>query len=150
MQAIFWSKRTFLIFVTTTVNNFMKFRQYFLLTENDPNGGMPPMGADPGAPPAAGAPPMAPPPPGGGMPPMGADPMMGGMGSPPGGSITEPPVIPKHADVWAVLDHLLNKKPIEHDKQLKQQKSQPPSPPPMGGMGGMPPMNQQNPGSLMS
>lgn len=107
------------------------------MNEVDPAAGAPVPGG-PGAPPAdpaAGAMPPGGAPPMGGMP--GADPMMGGgMGMPPGGMAgpAEPPVIPKHADVWDVLDHLLNKKPLEHDKQMRQQKQTPPANPgPMGG-----------------
>lgn len=59
---------------------------------------------------------------GAGMP---GDPM-GGMGGPPmgGGPMpqSEPPIIPKNADVWEVLDAILNHKPMEHDKKKKAEK----------------------------
>ncbi len=129
----------------TLLDNCMKFRHFILLSENDPLGGA---GAAPGAPAAdpmaAGAPSMPP----AGAPPMGAppggDPMMGGGMPPPGGMApsSEPPVIPKHADVWDVLDHILNKRPLEHDKQLKQQKDQKDQPDPNAmGAGAPPPMD---------
>jgi basic salivary proline-rich protein 1/2 len=132
------------IFGVRTVNRFMRFRQYFLLTEEDPAAGAPPMAAPSGLTPPAGAPPMGAPPPG-----MGGDPMGGGMGAPPGAAgPAESPVIPQNANVWDVLDSILNHKPLKHDEDLKkqqQQKAQNPSPAgqsPMGGppMGGPPPM----------
>jgi hypothetical protein len=106
----------------------MRFRQFYLLTEADPMGGMgggaPPMGGPPG-----GAPPM-----GGGM---GGDPMGGGMGAPPGGGggAGAQPTIPQHADVWDVLDAILNHKPLPEENKDQQggQDGQPP-------MGGPPPM----------
>lgn len=125
----------------------------------DAMGGMPPMGGDPpGGDPMGGMSPMGGAPPGGdpmgGMPPMGADPMGGAPpGGAPGGQMP-PTIIPKHADVWAVLDHILNRKPLEHDKQLKNQQSQqppqqPPAPDmgtgPMPGAAGMPPQDPSAP-----
>jgi hypothetical protein len=89
------------------------------------------MGGPPG-----GAPPM-----GGGM---GGDPMGGGMGAPPGGGggAGAQPTIPQHADVWDVLDAILNHKPLPEENKDQQggQDGQPPmgGPPPMGG--GQPPM----------
>lgn len=95
-----------------------------------------------------GAPPMGGDPMGGGMggPPMGGDPM-GGMGAPPmggdpmmGGGQPEPPPVPAFADVWDVLDHLLNQKPLEHEeKQQAQQQQQAEQPPPDPNAGMMPP-----------
>lgn len=134
----------------------MRFKQFFSLSEADAMGaGALPM-ADPmggGAPPMGGAM--------GGMPPaggMGGDPMAGGMGAPPGAappmSSSEPPVIPKHADVWSILDSILNHKPVMHDKKLaqeKQQKAQQPDPsaappmPPPAGAPGQPPMGTPQP-----
>jgi hypothetical protein len=56
---------------------------------------------------------------GGGMPPMGGAPA-----GPP-----EPPVIPQNADVWDVLDAILNHKPLKHDEEMeKQEKPSPQSP----------------------
>jgi hypothetical protein len=97
----------------------MRFRQFYLLVENDPMGNA-------GAPPAGG-------PPMGGAPPGGPLPMsdpMGGMSGPPGMgaplsatgvSSNEPPAVPKNANVWDVLDSILNNKPLEHEKQKQQQ-----------------------------
>jgi hypothetical protein len=76
---------------------------------------------------------------------MGGDPM-GGMGGPMGGSpvnvdSSEPLPIPQNADVWDVLDSILNNKTLDHEKELQQQKqkdqeseSMPAAPPapPMG------------------
>src|SRR5690606_25992884 len=62
----------------------------------------------------------------GGAPPMGGDPMGGGMPMPPGGiqmPENKPPVIPKYADVWDVLDHILNQKPLEHDADVQRQQA---------------------------
>ena len=125
----------------------MNFKQ-FLLLEQDPMGGGAPMGDMMGG----GAPPMDPGM-GGGMgmggPPMGMDPM-GGMGGPPmGGGAEQPPAIPKEADVWDVLDAILNKKPLEAEQEPKQPAPQadpmaggmPPAPP----MGGAPPMGAPPP-----
>lgn len=131
----------------------MRFRQYVLLTEADPMGGMgagnpmgsmgagSPMGGM-GAGPMGGTPPMA----GGGM---GGDPMAGGMGAPQGAAAgpPEPPVIPRNADVWQVLDSILNHKPLEHDKlfqKQQQEKQQKQAAQPMGDpmAGGAPPMGQ--------
>jgi len=117
-------------------NRAMKFRD-FLLIEQDPAGVGPPGGMSS---------------PMGGAPPMG-DPM-GGMGAPPmGGGAPmnqEPPPIPQYADVWDVLDAILNHKSLENEfaKQKQQQQrtpqpdmgTPPPMPPGMGGMGGQPPM----------
>lgn len=118
----------------------------FLLNEEVPMGdpSSTPLGADPMGPGSpmggmGGAPPM-----GGGMGPMGGgmggmgDPMggMGGMGAPDGGQNTQIPIDIKDADVWKVLDHIINKKPLPK----KQEK--PPMPgqqnPQQNPMGGMP------------
>lgn len=119
----------------------MKFRRFFHLTEQDAAGGMPSMGAPPGAGmagPAAG--PMGAPPD-----PMAAGGAMGAMGAPPGmpgmpgmgGGSAPAPVIPKHADVWEVLDSLVNKKPVKDDrKQNKQALGN--NPPVEGGAGAAP------------
>lgn len=142
----------------------MRFHEFLFLTENDPMGGAP--GAPPlggmGGPAPGGPPPIGGAPPGGALGGMGGDPMggaFGGMGGPPGGGMaspqSEPPVIPRYADVWDVLDHLLNKKPLKHDQQKQQsltdkavepagiQASGTPEMPgnnaPMGGMPGMGP-----------
>lgn len=72
---------------------------------------------------------------------MGGDPMGGGMGAPPGGGMGggagAQPTIPQHADVWDVLDSILNHKILPQDEQPQQ-------PPQMGGgspmMGGPPQM----------
>lgn len=97
--------------------------------------GPPGMGGPPGAPPMGGPPgmggdpmggmggPMGPPPPMGG-PPMGGDPMGGGMGGPPGmggmppggGSMQQVTVDMKDADVWTVLEKILDSK-HHHSKQ---------------------------------
>ncbi len=74
---------------------------------------------------------------------MGGPPMGGGPMGPGAGAPMPPPVIPKHADVWDILDSLLNHKPLEHEKQAAQQKNNPPAPP-MG-----PAMGPQGP-ALMS
>jgi hypothetical protein len=50
-----------------------------------------------------------------------------------GGSPSEPPVIPRYADVWDVLDHILNKTPLEHDAKIEKQKSNEPKSGAMGG-----------------
>lgn len=86
-----------------------------------------------------------PPPAGGGM---GGDPLGGGMGAPPGGGAPggagQQPVIPSHADVWEVLDTILNHKPGAGGGKQGQGQDQlggPPQQPPAGppGFGGMPP-----------
>ena len=108
----------------------------FLLNENDPMmGGMP--GGDPMM---GGVPPANDPMMGGGMggPPMGGmgmDPM-GGMGGPPmgGGMGGENPALPQEADVWEVLDSLLNNKPMKKEEKPQQ------APPQMGGMNSPSPM----------
>ena len=105
----------FVIFKIAIVHNFMRFRHFFVLNEADP-AGAPPGGPPMGGPPGLGGPPMGGPP-GLGGPPMGGPP--GGMGAAP----NEPPTIPKNADVWDVLDHILNKKPLEHDKKIQAQSS---------------------------
>ena len=122
----------------------MRFKEY-LIMEQDPLGGG--MGAPLGAPPAdpmggAGAPPADP------MGGMGGDPMGGmGMEDPMGGGEPQTQPIPTHADVWDVLDSILNNKEIEKVKPA--QIVEPPQagggmggPPmdPMGGMGGDPMM----------
>ncbi len=87
---------------------------------NDPMGGMGAMGG-------LGGNPM------GGM----GDPMGGMGGAPMGGApmpaSNEPPVIPRNADVWDVLDHILNKTPLTHDEKLERQRQQPASAPPEPG-----------------
>ncbi len=111
----------------------MRFR-HFILNEADPIGGPPPGGPPMGGPPPGGPPGLGGPPPGGppglGGPPMGGPPGLGAppmggppMGGPPGAGAApdEPPTIPKHANVWDVLDHILNKKPLEHEKKLQAQ-----------------------------
>lgn len=101
------------------------------MLEQDPLGGG--MGSPLGAPPmdpmgGAGVPPD----PMGGDP-MGGDPMGGGMGDPMGGEQKAQPV-PTHADVWDVLDSLLNNKEIK--KVKPPQVVEPPGGgDPMGGMG---------------
>lgn len=101
----------------------MNFRE-FVLNEQDPMGmaGAPmgdPMGGGMGGPPMGGAPPMGDPM-GGGM----GDPMGGGMGGPPMGGEQEPPPIPQYANVWDVLDSILNHKPLDHEQQKQQQDQQ--------------------------
>ena len=87
----------------------MKFKE-FLLSEQDPMmGGAPPMGD----PMMGGVPPM------GGAPPMG-DPMMGGAPATP---TQQQIVIPKEADVWEVLDAILNNKPLEDTGEEQQPES---------------------------
>ena len=55
---------------------------------------------------------------------MGGD-MMGGMGAAPmGAQPPSPPIIPKNADVWDVLDSILNQKPLQHDKDLEKSQKQ--------------------------
>jgi len=136
------------------MNNFRKF------LNEDAMGGAPPMGGAPGgdmgAPPPGGAPPMGMDPMGG----MGGAPPMGGMGDPMGGGggVDTPP-IPQFADVWDVLDAILNNKPLEEPPPPPPQQEQPPAggempQDPMGagmGMGGMeqqpmgqPPQGQPN------
>lgn len=92
-----------------------------------PMGGMDPMGGGMG-----GGPPM-----GGGMDPMGGmggglgDPM-GGMGGPPmGGGMGGPPQnpsLPKDADVWTVLDSILNHKKLKDDSSSLDSKNKVQSP----------------------
>lgn len=118
----------------------MRFRKFILLTEQDPlggAGGTPPMGGGPmGAPPMGNAP--------GGI---GGDPLGGGMGAPPmpggasgGPAPNTPPIIPRNADVWDVLDSILNHKTLKHDKQIQQQNANDSATPPgTPSMGGMPP-----------
>ena len=119
----------------------------------DMGGGAPPMGADPmggGGP--LGADPMGGAPMGGGMPPMGGDPMGGGMGmgAPPAQPTQQVSVPIKDADVWEVLAHLIDKKPLPKQPKVEPVAQDQPDPmaggmPPMGGdpmggdpMGGMP------------
>lgn len=84
----------------------------------------------------------------GGAPPMGGPPMGGPMGAP---GPAEPPPIPKYANVWDVLEAILQHKPLDHDKKLQAEKQrkmqQPPPMPPMPGqdMGGMMPPGTQPP-----
>lgn len=77
-----------------------------------------------------------PPPMGGGMDPMGGmggglgDPM-GGMGGPPMGGMGGPPQnpsIPKDADVWTVLDSILNHKKLKDDSSSPNPKNKVQSP----------------------
>ena len=93
----------------------MNFRNY-LLNEEDPIGGPP--GGGLGGPPSLGGPP------GGGL---GGPPSLGGppgMGGPPGGAPqSEPPVIPKNANVWDVLHHLLYHIPFKDDKKQEKDNS---------------------------
>lgn len=128
------------------------FRE-FLLNENpmggmgDPAGGGAPLGADPMGGGAMG----------GGMPPMGGgpmDPMGGGMGGPPmgggaPGGEQQVPVHIKDADIWTVLDHLLNNKPLPKQKEqpavpddggMGMDAGAPAGGDPMGGAGMMDPM----------
>jgi len=100
----------------------MNFRNY-LLNEEDPIGG-PPGGL--GGPPSLGGPP------GGGLggPPSLGGPPMGGLGGPPMGGApaggmpqSEPPVIPKNANVWDVLHHLLYHIPFKDDKKQEKENS---------------------------
>jgi hypothetical protein len=131
----------------------MRFR-HFILLEQDPMGGAPggdPMGGGMGGPPMGGDPMGGGPPPGMGS---GGDPMGGGMGGPPmGGAAPTPPEpqpIPQHADVWTVLDSILNGNPIAQEEKLKKYQSQksqlsdqnasppPGGPPPGMGSGGDP------------
>ena len=115
----------------------MNFRNY-LLNEEDPIGGPPggglggppslggPPGGGLGGPPSLGGPPgMGGPPPSlgglGGPPSLGGPP---GMGGPPGGTPqSEPPVIPKNANVWDVLHHLLYHIPFKDDKKQEKDNS---------------------------
>jgi len=55
--------------------------------------------------------------------------MAGGMGGGMGGGQPEPPPIPQYADVWDVLDSLLNQKPLEQEQQQQKAQQQPPEPP---------------------
>jgi hypothetical protein len=53
---------------------------------------------------------------------------MGGMPPPAGGAPPgppEPPVIPQNADVWDVLDAILNRKPLKHDEEMEKQETPP-------------------------
>ena len=114
------------------LNTFMRFREFILL-EQDPLGGG--MGSPLGAPPkdpmgGAGAPPPDP---------MGGDPMGGGgmgdpMGGDPMGGEQKSQPVPTHADVWDVLDSLLNNKEIKKVKP-PQVVTPPGGGDPMGGMG---------------
>lgn len=79
---------------------------------------------------------------GGGPPGMGGGDPMGGMGGMPGMAAPtgpKPQPIPQHADVWEVLDSIMQHKPIEQEKKLEKYKAQKPeidaqnSAPPMGG-----------------
>ena len=105
----------------------MKFKEFLLLEQDPMMGGAPmgaPMGGAPmGDPMMGGAPPMGDPMMGG-APPMG-DPMMGGapMGGPPAAPTQQQIVIPKEADVWEVLDAILNNKPIEDTGEEQQPES---------------------------
>jgi hypothetical protein len=112
----------------------MRFREFVFNEEPmDMGGGAPPMGGDP----MGGAPPMGGDPMGGGM---GMDPMGGGMAPPMGGGEQEPPPVPIFADVWDVLDSILNQKPLEQEELLAQQQQQQAEQPPADPMaGGMPP-----------
>lgn len=102
----------------------MSFKQ-FLLNEVDPMG----MGGAMPPPPMGGAAPPMPPggAPMGGPPPMGGmgDPMAGGMGGPPmggaaGGLQPQIPLQMKVADVWNVLQELLQDKASSKEKNLVQ------------------------------
>ena len=111
----------------------MRFKE-FILNEQDPLGGM---GGAPGGDPMGGmgAPPggpggMPPPPGGGGAP--GGDPMGGGMGGAPGGGApagpiqAQVPVSMKDADIWTILDQILNNKKEEKDGNKKKDMLQSP------------------------
>ena len=80
----------------------MKFKEFLLLEQDPMMGGAPPMGD-----------------PMGGAPPMG-DPMMGGA---PAAPTQQQIVIPREADVWEVLDAILNDKPIEDTGEEQQPES---------------------------
>lgn len=135
----------------------MKFRKFLILHEADGLGAPPGIGG--GMPPAPGMPPsMGPgaPPMGGGMggmaPPMpGMDGMgMGGMGGGMAGPTSEPPIIPRNADVWDVLDAIFNHKNLNHDILRQQQEDKPKAAPPGGmPMGGDMPSPQSNSGQQM-
>jgi len=112
----------------------MRFRDFIIIEEGPMDMGGAPMG---------GAPPMGGDPMGGGM---GGDPMGGGMdpmagGAPPpmGGGEQEPPPVPQYADVWDVLDSLLNQKPLEQEEELAKQQQQQAEEPPADPMGMAPP-----------
>lgn len=95
------------------------------MSGNNPLGGGPmgsnPLGGPTGSNPM-GADPMGGGPMGGG--PMGADPMGSMGGAPAASGPPQPPVIPRNADVWQVLDSILNHKTLEHDKLYQKQQSQ--------------------------
>lgn len=126
----------------------MRFRQFIFL-EQDPMMGGDPMAG--GAPPMGGG--MGGDPMGGGAPPMGGmggDPMGGGMGMgappPPAQGNNEAPAMPKTLDVWAVLDHILNNKPLPSKEAPKSQDDMMDGGDDMGGgdmMGGGPPVGDQ-------
>ena len=113
-----------------TIDTGMRFRDYILKEgPMDMGGGM---GGDPMA--------------GGGMgaPPMGMDPMGGGMGGQP-----EPPPVPSYADVWDVLDSILNQKPLEHEQQQQQAQQQAEEQPLDPNAGMMPPEDPTGAGQGM-
>ena len=68
---------------------------------------------------------------------MGGAPMGGA--PPMGGGEQEPPPVPQYADVWDVLDSLLNQKPLEQEEELAKQQQQQAEQPPVDPMGGMAP-----------
>ena len=71
----------------------MKFKEFLLLEQDPMMGGAPPMG----------------------------DPMMGG--APAAAPTQQQIVIPKEADVWEVLDAILNNKPLEDTGEEQQPES---------------------------
>ena len=125
------------IFGSKVLNTNMKFRE-FILNEEPLGGGMGGPIGDPMSDPGGGMP-MGGDPMGGGMP-MGGDPMGGGMG---GGMDmqSDPPPIPQNADIWEILDSILNHKPLDHKEKLNQQQQSQEQPPMPGGEMGMPPMD---------